>query len=328
MKKKNQTIIYIILGLTAFLTMVPFIFVINSSLRTNNEVYRSFFGLPQALTSMVRFSWYKISNQEELIQLKVADEQEIHENVRPGEITAKQLTYGQSMKHLWGDLTRGYKYSWKDLRSYMLSTFLVCGVTALGVIVLGSISAYIFSRYKFPGNKLFFMMIISVMMVPAILTLVPSFLLVKKLGLLNSYWVLILPYISGGQIIAIFLFKSFFDGLPESIFESARIDGAGHFTLYLRIILPLSKQVMAVVLIMNILGTWNNFLWPFITNTDSNYHVVASGLYLMGQTQVPSNYGFATLFSAYVISSVPLMLLFIYGTRHFITGITSGAFKA
>jgi ABC-type glycerol-3-phosphate transport system permease component len=164
------------------------------------------------------------------------------------------------------------------------------------------------------------------MMIPGVLTLVPSFMLVKKLGLLNSYWVLILPYIAGGQIFALFLFKSFFDGLPNELLESARIDGAGHFALYWRLVLPLSKQVLAVVAVVNVLGTWNNFLWPFITNSDTKYHVVASGLYLMGQSQLSSNY--AAMYAAYVLSSVPLLVLFVYATKPFIAGVTSGAFKA
>ena len=106
----------------------------------------------------------------------------------------------------------------------------------------------------------------------------------------------------------------------------ARLDGAGHFALYWHIVMPLSKQVVAVVGVMNILGTWNNLLWPFITNSDARYHVVASGLYLMGQSQVAAN--LSTMFAAYVLSSIPLLVLFIYATKPFMRGVTSGAFKA
>ena len=90
--------------------------------------------------------------------------------------------------------------------------------------------------------------------------------------------------------------------------------------------LPLSKQVIAVVAVMNILGTWNNFLWPFITNSDSKYHVVASGLFVMSATQVAQN--MATMCAAYVLSSIPLLILFVYATKPFMQGVTSGAFKA
>ena len=238
----------------------------------------------------------------------------------------RQVPYGQAIKHQWDEMTYGLAFSRQMLRPYMINTIFVCVITAIGTILIASVTAYIFSRYRFPGHKILFMIILSMMMIPGILTLVPSFLLVKKLGLLNSYWVLILPYIAGGQIFAIFLFKGFFDGLPEALFESARLDGAGHISLYLNIVLPLSKQVIAVVFIFNILGTWNNFLWPFITNSDPQYHVVSSGLFLMGQSQAAAN--ISTMYSAYILSSIPLLVLFIYGTKHFITGITAGAFKA
>ncbi|HSI72027.1 MAG TPA: carbohydrate ABC transporter permease, partial [Fimbriimonas sp.] len=152
------------------------------------------------------------------------------------------------------------------------------------------------------------------------------FLWVKQLGLLNTYWVLILPYIAGGQIFAIFVFKGFFDGLPGELFESARMDGAGHFRQYWHLVLPLSKQIVAVVLIVNVLGTWNNFLWPFITNTDSKYHVISSGLFTMSGSAVASNY--ASMYAAYILSSIPMLILFLYATKPFMSGVTSGAFKA
>jgi len=226
----------------------------------------------------------------------------------------------------WDRLFQSYRDAWQVLRPYTLNTLFVAAVTALGVTGLGSITAFVFSRYRFPGHRLLFLFVLSFMMIPGILTLVPSFLLVKKLGLLNSYWVLILPYIAGGQVFAIFLFKSFFDGLPGELFESARMDGAGHFRQYVSLVLPLSKQVLSVVLVTNILGTWNNFLWPLVTNSDAKYQTVSAGLYAMGSSTLAVNY--ANLFAAYVLSSIPMLILFLYATKPFMAGLTSGAFKA
>src|SRR5690349_19974496 len=183
------------------------------------------------------------------------------------------------------ELTRGYVWCWQIFRPYMLNSLFVSLTSALGVVIVASITAYVFSRYRFPGHRLLFMVILSFMMIPGVLTLVPSFLWVKKLGLINSYWVLILPYIAGGQIIAIFLMKGFFEGLPEELFESARLDGAGHVAQYWNIVVPLSKQIMAVVVIVNILGTWNNFLWPLIANPDQKLSVISTGLFYLSQTQ-------------------------------------------
>jgi ABC-type glycerol-3-phosphate transport system permease component len=268
-----------VLILLLVIILLPFLFLINNSLRTNYEMDHAFFGLPEALT-------------------------------------AKK----------WGALFQSYRDAWQVLRPYTLNTLFVAAVTALGVTGLGSVTAYVFSRYRFPGHRALFMLILSFMMIPGILTLVPSFLLVKSLGLLNSYWVLILPYIAGGQIFAIFLFKSFFDGLPGELFESARMDGAGHLRQYFNLVLPLSKQVFSVVLVTNVLGTWNNFMWPLITNSDAKYHTVSSGLYLMNSSAVAVNY--SNMFAAYMLSAIPMLVLFLYATKPFMAGLTSGAFKA
>ena len=308
---------YLHLSILAFasLTLLPFYFVINNSFRSNTEMYHSFFGFPKTLEQLIVCSYKTIKGEKGTIV--VNDEQEQ---------ISKTLTYKDAVKFYFDSVTRNYKSAWKVLRPYFLNTFLVVIATAFGVLVFGSVTAYILSRFKFPGNKVIFYYFISTMMFPAVLTLVPSFLLVKRLGLLNSRLALIIPEIAGGQVFAIFVFKSFFDGLPQDLFDSAKIDGAGHFSLYWNLILPLSKPVLSVVLIMNILGMWNSFLWPYIVNTDKKYHVIASGLFVLSQTEAAANFGL--LYAAYITSSIPLLILFIYATKTFIQGMTSGAFKA
>jgi ABC-type glycerol-3-phosphate transport system permease component len=237
----------------------------------------------------------------------------------------EEVGRAQALGHHLGQAVRGPTMAWSVVRPYMLTSLIVSGLTALGVVLLGSSTAYILARHRFLGSKQVFVLILSTMMFPAVLTLVPSFMLVSELGLLNTYWVMVLPYVAGGQVFAIFVFKSFFEGLPEELFECARIDGAGHFHLYWHIVLPLSKPVISVVLVMNILGTWNGWLWPFITNPDGTHHVIASGLYVMATSSHASN--FSTMFAAYALASIPLLIMFIYATKPFIRGMTSGALK-
>lgn len=314
MRLIRESTLHVFIGVFAVLTLVPFVFALNNAFRTNSEMYHRFFGLPNALKSMVRAGGDVLFGENTPVTIEEDDG------------TIRQATPREAVRHFAGVATKGYRFAWQLLRPFMINTFFVCSVTALGVVLLGSISAYVLSRYRFFGSKAVFLYVISTMMFPGVLTLVPNFLLVKQLGLLNTYWAMILPYIAGGQVFATFVFKSFFDGLPEELFESARIDGAGHWRLYLNIVVPLSKPVLAVVLIMNILGTWNNFLWPFITNSDGRHHVIASGLYVLATSPHASN--MSTLFAAYMLSSIPLLLLFVYATKPFIQGVTSGAFKA
>ncbi|MFC1735844.1 carbohydrate ABC transporter permease [Candidatus Hydrogenedentota bacterium] len=322
--KSRDLKIHAVLIVFVILTLSPFILVLNNSIRTNAEMYRSFLGVPEALKNIGSVTVQQVAGSSGEISLDAIDpDAALNPDI---ESKADIMSYSEAMKHLWKKLSKGYVLSWKMLRQYTLNTLVVCGMTVFGVVALGSISGYVFSRNRFPGRNLLFMTVLSFMMIPGILTLVPSFLLVKKLHLLNSYWVLILPYVAGGQVFSIFLFKTFFDGLPEELFESARIDGAGHWALYWNIVLPLSKPIISVVIIINCLRSWNNFLWPFIANTDPKYHVIASGIYLMRQAQATSN--FSTLYAAYVLASLPLLLLFTYATKPFMRGMSSGAFKA
>lgn len=306
--------IHAVLVFFAVLTLVPFAFMANNVFRTNPEFYHSYFSLPEGLKQTMAVVRHALSGRNAAVEVEAPDGKKL------------ALSPGRAIRFHLAAATQGPRSAWTIIRPYMVNTFIVALLTALGVTLLGSATAYILARYRFMGSKAVFMLIISTMMFPGVLTLVPSFLLVKNLGLLNTYWAMILPYIAGGQVFAIFIFKSFFHALPEELFESARIDGAGHFRIYWHLVLPLSKPSISVVLIMNLLSTWNNFLWPFITNTDGRYHVVASGIFAMTSTAQAAN--FSTMYAAYAISALPLLVLFIYATKPFVRGITSGAFKA
>jgi len=109
---------------------------------------------------------------------------------------------------------------------YIVNTVVVAGVSVVGAVAVAALTAHVFARYSFPGKEGLFFLIIALLMVPGILTLVPQFILVKSLGLFNTPWALILPYISGGQVFAIFILRQFFSSIPEELYEAARIDGA------------------------------------------------------------------------------------------------------
>ncbi len=305
MKRLRAFLLHGSLLLLAGLTLLPFLFVLNNSFRSNSELYHTFFGLPQAVNNMCAAlsAWAGGGVQ--------------------------QPSFGALCETLLNNIdtaTRGYQLGWDILRKYILNSLMFSTSIAAGVIVLSSVTGYVLSRYRFPGKQLFFYYIMSAMMFPGVLLFVPSYMIVKSMGMLGTYWVIILPGIAGQQALTTFIFKSFFEGLPEDLFESARIDGAGHFQIYSRLVLPLSKPVVSVVLIMSVFGTWNNFMWPFVTLPDTSMHPIASGLFVMATSQYGQN--FSTLFSAYVVASIPLLLVFVYATKPFIEGVTSGAFKA
>lgn len=220
-----------------------------------------------------------------------------------------------------------YADAWRQLYPVLLNTIFVGVVSAFGVVFLASLAAYVFARHRFPGSSIFFYAIIALLMIPGVLTLIPLFLLVKDLGLLNSYWVLILPYIAGGQAFAIFVLRSFIAALPEEIFESARIDGAHEFTIYRHIAVPMAKPILGTLAILSLLGTWNDYIWPSVTLRNQELWTISLKL-VSFSSQWASLQQYGPMFAGYVIASIPLLILFMFTMRLFIEGLASGAIKA
>jgi multiple sugar transport system permease protein/raffinose/stachyose/melibiose transport system permease protein len=214
--------------------------------------------------------------------------------------------------------------AWPIVSKYLLNSVFISGVTVVGVVGVAALAAYVYARFSFPGKEIMFYMVLALLMIPGILTLVPSFILVKSLGLYNSWWGLILPYIAGGQVFAMFILRQFFAAIPEELFESARIDGASELRAFWTIAVPLSQSILGVVAIMNILGTWNDLIWPLVILSDRTMYTLTLGLWAF-RGEYWNNWG--PLFAGYVIASIPLLLLFPFTSKLFVEGLTSGALK-
>lgn len=208
---------------------------------------------------------------------------------------------------------------------YIVNTVIVAVFGTAGMLFVSSLAAFSFSRIQFPGRDFLFMLVIALMMIPGIMSLVPQFMLYKRFGLLNTKLVLILPIITGGSVFGTFLLRAFFSGIPEDIFEAARIDGARDFKVYYAICLPLCMPIMGTLTIMQINGIWNDYLWPMITQQRRENLTISAGLIVQFVTQYSSNY--SVQFAGFVLSSLPLVLLFIFANKYYIEGLTSSAIK-
>jgi multiple sugar transport system permease protein/raffinose/stachyose/melibiose transport system permease protein len=217
-----------------------------------------------------------------------------------------------------------YHDAWQEIRIYLINSVIISGVSVIGVVIFSVLSSYAFARFKFPGSNFLYYAIISLLMIPGVLTLIPSFMLVKNLGLLNTRWVLLLPYISGGQVFAIFILKSFFSSIPTDYFDAARIDGANELQVLRHVVLPLSQSIIGTVAVMNLLGTWNDLIWPLVTLQDQKLYTLTVGLYNFRGMYYTV---WGALMAGYIISSIPLLILFIFTSRLFIEGLSSGAIK-
>ncbi len=218
-----------------------------------------------------------------------------------------------------------YREGWLLMRRYIFNTLLYSLASVAGVVFLSSISGYVFARHRFPGKEVIYVVILALLMVPGVLTLIPAFVLVQEMGLINTPWALILPWTAGGQIFGILLCRSFFVTLPQELFDAAKVDGASEFEQYFRIALPLSWPIMVTLAIMHLVSTYNDFIWPLLTISDQNIQVVTVGL-----TQFRNEFGtvnWGPRMAAYAVSSLPLVLLFAFGMKFYVRGLTSGAVK-
>ncbi len=217
-----------------------------------------------------------------------------------------------------------YQEAGEVVLPYIWNSIVVCGIACIGTVVIGSLTAYVFASFSFPGKEILYYCILALLMVPSILTLVPTFVVVRNLNLLDTNWALILPWIAGGQVFAIFILRTFYAAMPKDLFEAARLDGAGELAIFARIAVPLSKSILGVVAIFNILGTWNDFLWPLITISSQDSYPLVLGLYRF-QSQYYTVWG--PLMAGYVIGTIPLIVLFAFTSSLFVQGLAAGGIK-
>lgn len=235
----------------------------------------------------------------------------------------------QILGNFWGIpkpwLLANYKLAFDGIWRYIINTVLYTGVACLFIVILSAVGGYVFAKKKFPGKEMIFMLFLVMMMVPGLLTLIPSYVLHHQLGLTNTPWAIILQHTAGGQIFGIFLCRSFMSSLPNSIFESARIDGANELIIFRKIVVPMSMPILTTVVVMQSVGIYNDYVWPLLVIRDSALQVVSVGLTLFSSQFSTTATGIQ--FAGFAISSVPLLITFIFGMKYYIQGMTQGALK-
>lgn len=214
-----------------------------------------------------------------------------------------------------------YLTAWNQIAPFMAVSIVVAVISIAGIVLLSLVSGFVFARFQFPGRQFFFAMVIALLMVPGIASLIPLFVMMRDLGLLNTLWVLILPRIAGGAVLGTILMKTFIEGIPQELFDAAKVDGAGTGRLFRSIMLPLSLPVVGTVSLLTVIGVWNDFFWPLLTVTNNALKPVSVGL-LFFRGQAGTDYG--AMFAGYMIASLPLLLLFLFLSKYFLAGIQGG----
>lgn len=210
-----------------------------------------------------------------------------------------------------------YAVAFRVLGKSLLNSVILSSVTAILVTLFGAMSAYVFARFQFAGKQVLFYAFLGLIMVPSVLILIPQFEVVRDLGMLNTWSALVLPWIAIGQVTAIFIVRAFFESLPAEVFEAARIDGAGEFRIFLQIAVPMSKPILMVVALFNVLGTWNDVIWPLVTLNDKGLFPLAMGLLSFRDSYYTA---WGPLMAGYAIAALPLLILFLFANRTFVDG--------
>lgn len=220
----------------------------------------------------------------------------------------------------------GYRYIFTDennnILHYIRNSFIAASSHTLLYLLIASLAAYGYGIMQFKGRDKIFWLLISTMMIPAVMNLIPLYSIMITFEWLNKLQALVIPGLGG--IFGIFLLRQFNLTIPKDLIESAKIDGANHFQIYLRIILPLTKPALIVIGLFSFMGNWNDYLWPLIVLNDDTYRTLPVGLALM---QGNYNIYYARLMAATVVSIIPVLALFIGTQRFFIKGITMTGIK-
>jgi ABC-type glycerol-3-phosphate transport system permease component len=208
---------------------------------------------------------------------------------------------------------------------YLLNSGIVTGFSIAGSVISCSFAAYGFARLRFPGRDLLFILILSTLMLPESVTLVPRFIVFEKLGWLNSFKPLIVPSFFGSAF-QIFLLRQFFRTIPIDLEDAARLDGAGTLRIFATIVLPLSKPALVTAAIFSFIFTWNDFLRPLLyLNSEDKYTVAIGLLNYTGSDRIGPQ--MHLLMTASFISTLPVLVIFLVAQRLFVKGIVFSGIK-
>jgi multiple sugar transport system permease protein len=209
-----------------------------------------------------------------------------------------------------------------DIWNWYLASGITSVVTAILTVLFTSMAAFALSRLKFRGQNLAFLLIILGIMIPGQVLIVPIFQELGAVNLLNTYWSVIFPQVPA--VIAVFIFKQFFDGIPRELEEAARIDGANIWKVYWSVILPLSRPVIAAVTILTFVGVWNNLLLPLFVLSNPNLMTIPVGL-----ATVQGSFGqrYADIQAGAMLAALPLIILYLAFQRQIVEGVTGSGLK-
>ena len=221
---------------------------------------------------------------------------------------------------VWSNFSDAWnKLPWDQ---FYINSIAIAAIAVPVTVFINLLAGYTFAKYKFPGRDILFLLMISTLMIPIQVIMVPEFLIVAKLGWVNTWWGVLVP--RAAEAFGLFMVRQFMVSIPDELIEAARLDGAGEFAIFRKVVLPLSWPVIAVLSIFTFMWRWNDFAWPLVVLQEQSAYTVPLGLNLMKGQYFTDWTG---LMSMSLLSIIPMMLVFIFFQRYFIQGIASTGLK-
>lgn len=205
---------------------------------------------------------------------------------------------------------------------YFLNSVLITSISTLGELLTTILAAFAFAKMKFYGKNLLFTILIATMMVPGELLIIPNYLTISKLNLINTYSAMILPYLA--SVFSVFMLKQNFESVPNELYYAAKVDGTSDFKFLWMIMVPLSKSAIVAVAILKIIGSWNSFMWPLIVTNERLLRPLPVGLQAF-TTEAGTQY--EVLMAASTIVIAPMIIIYLFLQRYIIMGVAKSGLK-
>ena len=211
------------------------------------------------------------------------------------------------------------------IMGYLRNSLIVSFGSSFMATVVCAFAGYSFSKFRYRGRKFFMGMFMMSQAFPQAILLLSIYNLMNRMGLLGSYWALLISYVVFTLPVGTWTLKSYFDNIPDSLIESAKIDGAGHWRIMTRIVFPMAVPGMISIAIYGFVWSWNDLLYSMTLVTDTAKRTLASGLVMTFLGEASTNWGY--MMAASVVSAIPVTIIFVFLQRYFIQGLTAGAVK-
>lgn len=205
---------------------------------------------------------------------------------------------------------------------YFANSFLVAASVTVLSLVINSMAGYALAKLRFVGRDRLFRLFVGGLVVPAQVAMIPLFLLLKQLGLINTYWAVILP--ASASIFGIFLIRQYALSIPDSLLDAARMDGASEWRIYRSVVLPLLRPILATLGVFTFMTTWNDFMWPLVALIDGDLRTLPVALAVLSGEHVQQT---ELMMAGSVVTLLPILLLFLAVQRYYVTGIVAGSVK-